>query len=217
MCSSSVPGVFEPSILLVKDADGRWVRKRLLCQGSPFLFFLALVVAFRGVGNLLDRPVKNLEFSLVWTGMSSHGRVKPIERGSIASRGKKMVGECVTLGVGSRWASSIVARENKVHTRATPGSPRILLIEQALRTLDTALDFLWASPAPAFRSVLSPLHGILCRLFSTCPAACTRVQHPSGVGVDRQVRGRQHGGGPADAADQRALQHQPLYCLAGIT
>lgn len=27
VCSSSVPGVFEPSILLVKDADGRWVRR----------------------------------------------------------------------------------------------------------------------------------------------------------------------------------------------
>lgn len=40
-------------------------------------------------------------------------------------------------------------------------------------------------------------------------------QHTSGVGPDRKVRGRQHGSRPADAADQRALQHQPFYRLSG--
>lgn len=41
------------------------------------------------------------------------------------------------------------------------------------------------------------------------------LQYAPRIRVHRKVRRREHGGGPSDAADQRALQHQPFHRLAG--
>lgn len=125
--------------------------------------------------------------------------------------------------------------------RSMSGIPTCVSNQYAMHAKSSTTPWLPSAGAPAVRRLAcESRHEVLqsCALADdrrTCAVVCVflivldvaphlaclrirvrlNLQRASGVRFEGDVCGREHGGRPADAADQRAVQHQSLYCLAG--